>query len=191
MRFILFAIMALALAGCGTPNIGVPMTDGGGAAGKGGNADGSASGVDTNLLVVQPGGTGTQVPIRNEDRVQNSLAAPAFVLDVSGMGSLQTDPLVKSLVAEIAVLLPIATSGGDEATAARASLTEARTALATRLKALADSAEASNLPALTHLSLSVNYNQIGGAPVEKLGAEQTNSLTEGLSNALGKVIADE
>lgn len=187
--FALLLVTALAFAGCGTPNIGIPQT-GDGQAGKGGDAEGSTSGVDLNLLVAQPGSDITNVPIRNEDRTTNAQAAPVYMLDVSGMGSLRTDPLVKSLEAETAALLPLLTGEGPAADAARARIPFARDELATRLKYLRESAEASNLPNLTHLSLRVQHIHVNGVDPEKLNADQTDKASQGVANAIKAAVGE-
>lgn len=169
---VLAVIAAAWTTGCATP---VPFAP----AGPGVAADGAeagSTGVDTNLLVVQPGGKGVQSPVRNEDRVSNAQNAPVYLLDVSGMGGAQTDPLVKSLAADLAA---------ENDPAAKAAL---RAELAARLQYLRETAEASNLPSLERLCLAVVHIQVNGTDVAKLSPEAAQAAAAALAASLAPAV---
>lgn len=184
----LFPILALVavclLAACTTPGslMGAPPLD----SQRGGDAEGSVGGFDALVALAQPGGEVRQVPVRNEDRVQTSQAAPSFDLNLvaSPADAAAADLIVQSLATELAALEARRENLTAEGFARVDGL---RTQLAERLDKVvseARAAAAANLPQLQNINYMPVVIMSAGEAAQKLDPETARAASRGLLAAV-------
>lgn len=164
---VLTVLAVFALVGCQTPNI---SPGGPGAAGQTGDAEGGGNGVDSNVVVAQPGATAVNNPVRNEDRTSSAQTAPIFQLVLTPGSIADADPLAKALAAKLNDAKP-----------------EEWDALHAKLEARLDKLHAMNdgrFPQLSHAGLYVVNIMSNGESVQKLDAETVKAAGEGLKAAV-------
>ncbi len=188
---ILVAITAL-LTACATPEL--PGLSGRSVAARGGDAESDLLSTDAQFGVVQPGGELVNSSVRNEDRVQSTLAAPNFVLNLSGSPEAMAqilsarDAVEASLEQEAALWLKRLTAAqtDDERAVATARLGEVRALLVerqdARLRAAAGTAP--NLQQLTTLIFAPVNVQGAGVPPDRLNSAAATAAAEALKHAI-------
>lgn len=191
------------LAGCaGLPSGPLIGSSPKSAAAKGGDAEGETGTVDTTLLIAQPGADATSSKVRNEDQVQSSQAAPAFVLNLvqDFSAAVNDDPVVKSMLASLAVADKTLADASDAAAmdAALSRLTTERTALAERIKTLRSElseSAAAKVESLYYCPVVVMSNaedtqKLDAAAIEAAGRGLVAAILPALDDKTAQVVAE-